>query len=101
MSDDIEKLLAEVSRSTQPAGKPSAAQPAAKATADVARKGGDKPGGRLAFALITAVLFGGVAFVVGWLFTPLILSGTSMGVGAAIGSFVTGLIAGPPRWFSS
>jgi len=25
----------------------------------------------------------------------------SCGVGAALGSLVTGLVAGPPRWFSS
>jgi hypothetical protein len=99
MSDDIEKLLAQVSQTTQP----SSATPAKKSGGDVARTGKDsgKPGGRFAFAVIAALVFGGVAFVVGWLFTPFVLSGTSMGVGAALGSFATALLAGPPRWFSS
>ena len=97
MSDEIEKLLAEVSKSTQPAG----ASPAQKPGAEVAKASGGKPGGRVAFAMMTALLFGGIAFIVGWLFTPFVLTGTSMGVGAALGSFATALIAGPPRWFSS
>lgn len=97
MSDDIEKLLAQVSQTTQP---PSGT-PAKKAASDVATSGNSKPGGRFAFAIITALVFGGVAFVVGWLFTPFVLTGTSMGVGAALGSFATALLAGPPRWFSS
>lgn len=97
MSDDIEKLLAQVSQTTpSPSGTP-----AKKSQAEVAKTAGDKPGGRFAFAVITALLFGGIAFVVGWLFTPFVLTGTSMGVGAALGSFATALIAGPPRWFSS
>ncbi len=107
MSDDIERLLAEVNKSTsspaaqgQPAapGQP-ATPPARKSSSDVDRSG-DKPGGRFAFAIISAVVFGAVAFGIG-IFTPFVLSGTSMGVGAAIGSFLTAIIAGPPRWFSS
>jgi hypothetical protein len=100
MSDDIEKLLAEVSQSTQPTAKPSKA-PAKEGKGEVAKQGSDKPGGRFAFAVITAVVFGAIAFIVGWLFTPFVLTGTSMGVGAALGSFATALLAGPPRWFSS
>ena len=98
MSDDIEKLLAQVSQTTQ---QPSQGTPANKPGSEVAKKGSDKPGGRFAFALITALVFGGIAFVVGWLFTPFVLTGTSMGVGAALGSFATALLSGPPRWFSS
>ncbi len=97
MSDDIDKLLAQVSQTTQPTG----ATPAKKAGSEVAKQGSGKTGGRFAFAIITALVFGGVAFVVGWLFTPFVLTGTSMGVGAALGSFATALLAGPPRWFSS
>jgi hypothetical protein len=110
MSDDIEKLLAEVSKSTQSPGATSPV-PASKSSAEVAKAGeivrggsADPPGrsgGRLAFAVIAALVFGGSAFVVGWLFTPFVLSGTSMGLGAALGSFITALLAGPPRWFSS
>jgi hypothetical protein len=97
MSDDIEKLLAQVSQTTQPTSK----SPAKKPGAEVSKGGDSKPGGRFAFAVITAILFGGIAFIIGWLFTPFVLTGTSMGVGAALGSFATALIAGPPRWFSS
>ena len=100
MSDDIEKLLAEVSQTTQSPAKPSTT-PARRGKAEVARSGNDKPGGRFAFAVVAALVFGGIAFVVGWLFTPFVLTGTSMGVGAALGSFATALLAGPPRWFSS
>ena len=95
MSDDIERLLAQVSGTT---GNSGAVDKKASAPA---KRASDKPGGRLPFALIAAVVFGAVAFVIGWLFTPFVLSGTSLGLGAAVGSFVTALIAGPPRWFSS
>ncbi|MFM8774668.1 MAG: hypothetical protein ACKOFP_12735 [Actinomycetota bacterium] len=95
MSDDIERLLAEVSGTTSGSGA------VEKQAASPAKRGSDKPCGRLAFAIVTAVAFGGIAFIIGWLFTPFVLSGTSLGLGAAVGSFVTALIAGPPRWFSS
>ena len=44
MSDDIEKLLAQVSQTTQPSG----ATPAKKSGSEVAKQGSDKPGGRFA-----------------------------------------------------
>ena len=97
MSDDIDKLLAQVSQTTQPTGK----APARSSGSEVAKKGAGKPGGRFAFAGISALVFGSIAFVVGWLFTPFVFTGTSMGLGAALGSFATALLAGPPRWFSS
>jgi hypothetical protein len=100
MSDDIEKLLAEVSKSTQSPGSASPV-PAKKGKSEVARTGSDKPGGRFAFAVIAALVFGGIAFVIGWLFTPFVFTGSSMGLGAALGSFATAILAGPPRWFSS
>ena len=96
MSDDIERLLAEVSGTTGSSGAVEK-----KKSSTPAKRADEKPGGRLPFALIAAVVFGAVAFVIGWLFTPFVLSGTSLGLGAAVGSFVTALIAGPPRWFSS
>lgn len=98
MSDDIDKLLAEVSK-TSPSAPSGAVAP--KAGASPAKQDSRARGGRLVFALMTAAIFGGGAFLVGWLFTPFVLTGTSMGLGAALGSFLTGLIAGPPRWFSS
>ena len=100
MSDDIEKLLAEVSQTSQPPAKASKV-PATKGKTDVGRSSSDKPGGRFAFAVIAALVFGSIAFVVGWLFTPFVFTGSSMGLGAALGSFATALLAGPPRWFSS
>ena len=98
MSDDIERLLSEVGKTT--GSSPSGEVARAKGSTPAKRESA-MPGGRLAFAVIAAVVFGAIAFVVGWLFTPFVLSGTSMGVGAGLGAFVTGLIAGPPRWFSS
>ena len=102
MSDDIEKLLAEVSKSTSPSSgsASSASTPARKDDRTPAKSGEGAAGGRLAFAVITALILGGAAFVVG-IITPFVLSGPSMGFGAAIGAFVTALLAGPPRWFSS
>lgn len=94
MSDDIERLLAEVSGTSSGPGE------AAKTGTPPVRRGSDKPGGRVAFAVVAAVVFGVAGFLIGWL-TPFVLTGTSLGLGAAVGSFVTALIAGPPRWFSS
>jgi hypothetical protein len=99
MSDDIERLLAEVHK-TSPA-KPTGSAVTPSSAKAPAKRASDKPGGRLPFAVVVAVVFGGLAFVVGWLFTPFVFTGTSMGLGAALGSFATALIAGPPRWFSS
>ena len=105
MSDAIEKLLAQVSQGTASApatsGTVAAKGGSAPAKRDSDKRDSDKPGGRLAFAVIAAAIFGGMAFVVGWLLTPFVLTGTSMGLGAALGAFATGIIAGPPRWFSS
>jgi predicted Co/Zn/Cd cation transporter (cation efflux family) len=99
MSDDIEKLLAEVNNTTPSVGGSSKAQPPArKAKAEVESSGG--AGGRLAFAVVSAVVFGVIGFVVG-IFVPFFLGGFDTGVGASIGAFLTALVAGPPRWFSS
>lgn len=80
--DDIEKLLAEVSPS------PTTREPARRS-----------PGGRVAFAVVAAVAIG----ITGWLAGLLLpfLGSVSMGTGAALGAFLTALVAGPPRWFSS
>ena len=102
MSDDIEKLLAEVSKSTSSTSgsASSSATPARRDDRSPAKSSEGAAGGRLAFAVIAALVLGGAAFVVG-IITPFVLSGPSMGFGAAIGAFVTALLAGPPRWFSS
>jgi hypothetical protein len=99
MSDDIERLLAEVNKTTPSSGSPSKAQPPArKAKAEV--DSGKNTGGRLAFAVVAAALFGVIGLVTG-LFVPFFLGGFDTGIGAALGAFLTALVAGPPRWFSS
>lgn len=104
MSDDIERLLAEVNKTKSSGGaspaknSPSKNTPAKKSSGDVDSSKGT--GGRLAFAVVAAALFGVVGFVLG-LFVPFFLGGFDTGIGAAIGAFLTALIAGPPRWFSS
>lgn len=85
--DDIEKLLAELSPQ-EPGRAPSPArQPASFRS------------GRLAFAAIAAVTVGAAGWI-GGLLLPF-LGSVSMGLGAALGAFVTALVGGPPRWFSS
>lgn len=102
MSDDIERLLAEVNKTT--ADKTTVNQTASGGVPARSSRGevesAKSAGGRLAFAVIAAAVFGVVGFVTG-LFVPLVISGFSTGVGAAIGAFLTALVAGPPRWFSS
>jgi hypothetical protein len=97
MSDDIERLLAEVNATT---GDTSKAQPSSavsrKNDAEVAKSAG----GRLGFAVVCAALFGVIGLVVG-LFVPFFLGTFSTGVGAAAGAFGAALLAGPPKWFSS
>lgn len=55
--------------------------------------------GRIAFAVVSAVAIGAAGWLTG-LILPF-LGSVSMGFGAALGAFVTALVAGPPRWFSS
>lgn len=104
--DDIDRLLREVAAST---GTPSSTpQPVASSVAETGtpakgtptrqtKAGG--PGGRLAFAAVSAVALGILGWAVG-LVLPFLGAGSS-GIGAAIGAFVTAMVAGPPRWFSS
>ena len=94
--DEIERLLREID-ATSGAKPPSA--PAAKPAAEVARTDEGKPGGRVAFAVGAAAVTGVGAWVFG-VFTPW-TDAIDMGFAAAVAAFVTGLVAGPPRWFSS
>ncbi len=93
--DEIERLLREVQQSsgaTPPAQQTPSAPPA---TTDPKSGGGIS---RVGFATGSAVVLGAG----GWLFgilTPF-TTATELGLGAAIGAFVTGLVAGPPRWLS-
>lgn len=97
--DEIERLLREVAGTT--GGQP--ADSAGKQPAPAKRERGLSPtaslGGRVAFAGASAIALG----VIGWgtgLVLPFVGAG-SAGFGAAIGAFVTALVVGPPRWFSS
>lgn len=83
---DIDKLLAEIARGN---GANVPARPATPA----------KSGGRIPFAVMSAVVMGGAGWISGLLLPG--LASWSAGVGAAFAGFLTALIAGPPRWFSS
>jgi hypothetical protein len=99
MSDDIERLLAEVNKSTAGGASAGSAKntPAKKSRGEV--ESAKSAGGRLAFAVVAAAFLGVLGFVFG-LFMPFF--GTiETGGGAAFGAFLTALVAGPPRWFSS
>ena len=88
--DDIEKLLREINAD-------SPAQPSR--TSEISTTAKKSAGGRLAFAAVAAATIGFVGSVMG-LLMPFI-GMWSTGIGAAAGAFITGIIAGPPRWFSS
>ncbi len=94
--DEIERLLREVnatsSGSTNPPGE------VQKRSSDIEPSSGGA-GGRLAFSLVAAGITGVGAFVFG-VFTPW-TDALDMGFAAAVAGFLTGLVAGPPRWFSS
>ena len=95
--DEIERLLREID-ATKP-GVP-APPPAKRESAEPARQDDEAGGsGRLAFAGLAGVLMGGGAFVFG-IFTPW-TDAFDMGLAGAFAAFVTGFVAGPPRWFSS
>ena len=99
MSDDIERLLAEVNKTTSGGSATGSSKdvPAKKSRDEV--ESTKSAGGRLAFAVVAAAFLGVLGFVFG-LFMPFF--GTiSTGGGAAFGAFLTALVAGPPRWFSS
>ena len=88
--DDIERLLREVAGVTgsgTPAPPPTSASPPA-------RMGSIR--GRVVFAIGAGVVMGVGGWFVG-LILPFLGAG-SMGTGAALGSFVTALGAGAPRW---
>ena len=91
--DDIEKLLREINSTPDTSVNQSAR---AKEVAPIAKQ---SPGGRLAFAVVAAVSIGFVGTFMG-LLMPFI-GMWSTGIGAAAGAFITGIVAGPPRWFSS
>lgn len=94
--DEIERLLREIDATS---GAKPAPAPAGKPAAEVARPDDGKPGGRVVFAVGAAAVTGVGAWVFG-VFTPW-TDAVDMGFAAAAAAFLTGLVAGPPRWFSS
>jgi hypothetical protein len=97
--DEIERLLREINETT---GKPPAQpgqSPARRPDAEVAPAGESSAGGRVAFAAIAGVVLGAGSFMFG-VFTPF-TDAFSMGMAGAASAFLTGLVAGPPKWFSS
>jgi hypothetical protein len=100
--DDIERLLREID-AVNGTAKPAAGGSVEKKSGTPATTSGTG-GGRLAFSIVAGVGMGAVAFGVGaflWLVPFINPSALDMGFGGLIAGFLTGLIAGPPRWFSS
>jgi len=99
--DDIERLLREVQATNSPASSGRSPQPAR--SAQPAKNDDDSSGGGAGGRLAFAVGSGAVLGVAGWfggLLMPFVGS-FSAGVGATGAAFITALVAGPPRWFSS
>jgi len=94
--DEIERLLREIDATSSP--RP-AAQPAPSSSREVATADSGSAGGRLAFAVGAAGVTGVGAWLFG-VFTPW-TDALDMGFAAAVAAFLTGLVAGPPKWFSS
>jgi hypothetical protein len=99
--DDYEKLLAQIEAATgkpvnPPVPRPQAATPASTKNHEAGAQGA---GGRIAFGAIAGVTLGIGGWFVG-LLLPFFGAG-AMGLGAAGAAFITALVAGPPRWFSS
>lgn len=92
--DEIERLLREID-----ATKGGTPAPTPTPKDEVARTDDAKPGGRVAFSVGAAAVTGVGAWLFG-VFTPW-TDALDMGFAAAAAAFVTGLVAGPPRWFSS
>lgn len=97
--DDIERLIREVQATTSGTSgvQPSGSASPAKRSSEV--ESGGSGGGRFAFAVVAAGITGVGAFVFG-VFTPW-TDALDMGFAAGVAGFLTGIVAGPPRWFSS
>ncbi len=93
--DEIERLLREVEQST---ARPSSPVPTGSPAPVPAKPDAATGVSRVAFAGGGAVVLGVLGWVAGIL-TPF-TSAPSVGLGAAVGAFVMGLVAGPPKWLS-
>lgn len=92
-ADDIEKLLNEINASTIPASQ------SEKSSSPSLKSSSARAGGRLPFAVASGVVVGGSGAVFGLLFPFFTIIET--GLTAAAAAFLTAIVAGPPRWFSS
>lgn len=97
--DDIERLLREVGAANAGGSSTPERSSPSKSPAKKDDSSGGGAGGRLAFAVGSGIVIGGAGWFAG-LLMPFVGSFSS-GVGAAFGAFLTAIIAGPPRWFSS
>lgn len=110
--DDIERLLREIQATTSGSSTASGAgdasagsTPARRPDSSPAERSRDveaasgSAGGRIAFGAVAGGITGVGAFLFG-VFTPF-TDALDMGFAAAVAGFLTGIVAGPPRWFSS
>jgi hypothetical protein len=95
-NDDIEKLLREINETNAPG---QSAAPVSTNKNAVKKSDSPSSRGRLPFAVASGVVVGGSGAIFGLLFPFFTIIQT--GLTAAVAAFVTALIAGPPRWFSS
>lgn len=109
--DDIERLLREIQATTSGSdtasgsGDATAGVPARRPDSSPTERSRDveatsgSAGGRIAFGAMAGGITGVGAFLFG-VFTPF-TDALDMGFAAAVAGFLTGIVAGPPRWFSS
>ncbi len=103
--DEIEKLLREINASSTPTSGSSSSSEVSSRKSDVGKKARHKESesssgsGRFPFAVASGVVVGGAGAVFGLLFPFFTIIGT--GLTAAVAAFITAIIAGPPKWFSS
>ena len=98
--DDIERLLREIDATgSTPARQPSGAVTPSSAHGKEVADAGSGAGGRVAFAVGAGAVTGIGAWLFG-IFTPW-TDALDMGFAAFVAAFLTGLVAGPPKWFSS
>lgn len=97
--DDIERLLREIDATGSGAAPKPGREVAPAASGGEVANAGSGTGGRVAFAVGAGAVTGIGAWLFG-IFTPW-TDALDMGFAAFVAAFLTGLVAGPPRWFSS
>ena len=98
--DEIERLLNEINAANTPSPTPPAkAQASSKKHVPSKNSESSSGSGRFPFAVASGVVVGGSGAVFGLLFPFFTIVQT--GLTAAVAAFLTAIVAGPPRWFSS